>query len=101
MNVRTPQDLGLLIRGRRRESGLSQQELARRLGVSRQWVVAVEKGRRGAEIGLVLGALNLLGVPLRAESEPTSKPRRGMASFPSVDIDAVIDAHRKRRDTKG
>ena len=81
--------------------GWTQSDLARRIGLSRQWVVAVEKGRRGAEIGLVLGALNLLGVPLRAESEPTSKPRRGMASFPSVDIDAVIDAHRKRRDTKG
>ena len=45
MQVRTPLDLGLAIRDRRRRLKLSQAELARNVGVGRQWVVAIEHGK--------------------------------------------------------
>ncbi|MCB9626849.1 MAG: helix-turn-helix transcriptional regulator [Sandaracinaceae bacterium] len=62
MRARTPLDIGLTVRERRRELGLNQAELAAKVGVSRQWLVAVENGKPGAELGLVLRLLNVLGV---------------------------------------
>ena len=60
--------LGLAIRERRSDLGLSQQQLADRLGVSRQWIVGLEAGRERAELGLVLRALH--GLELRLLVEP-------------------------------
>lgn len=61
MRVVTAQDLGTLVRERRRERGMSQVELARAVGVSRQWIVGLEHGRfRAFEIVLrTLAALSL------------------------------------------
>lgn len=91
MRVRTPLDVGLTIRERRRALGLDQAELARRVGVSRQWVVAMEKGKARAELGLVLRTLSALGIELRADSG-----KRGRAA-PLIDIDAVVDRARAAR----
>ena len=57
MHVRTPLDLGLILRDSRRKLGLSQGELATRAGVGRQWLVAIEHGKARAEIGMVLRTL--------------------------------------------
>lgn len=57
IDVRTPTDVGALVRDRRQRLGWKQEDLARRVGVSRQWVVGVEKGKPGAELGLVLQTL--------------------------------------------
>lgn len=94
MLVRTPQDIGALLRDRRQKAGLDQAELARRIGVSRQWLVEVERGKPRAEVGLVLRALNVLDIPLEI-----GRPRhaRGVANTPDIDIDAIIDAARKPR----
>jgi HTH-type transcriptional regulator/antitoxin HipB len=62
MRARTPLDIGLTVRERRRELGLNQADLAAKAGVSRQWLVAVEKGKPRVELGLVLRLLNVLGV---------------------------------------
>jgi len=43
MLVRTPSDLGAIIRERRLKLGLDQQSLAKRAGTSRKWLVEVEK----------------------------------------------------------
>jgi HTH-type transcriptional regulator/antitoxin HipB len=40
--------------------GLDQAELASRVGVSRQWLIQVEKGKAGATIGLLLRLMNAL-----------------------------------------
>lgn len=50
MRIRTPVDLGALIRDRRTKLGLDQRSLAKKVGVSRQWIVEVEKGKPRAEI---------------------------------------------------
>jgi HTH-type transcriptional regulator/antitoxin HipB len=70
MNLRNATDVGLVIRERRRALGLDQATLAARIGVSRQWVVAIERGKPRAEVGLVLTALRVLGLSVRAEPRP-------------------------------
>lgn len=61
MRIKTARDLGALVRERRLERGLRQEELARAVGVSRQWIVGLEQGKfRAFEIVLrTLGALGL------------------------------------------
>ena len=96
MRLRTSKDIGALIRQRRHELDLSQLELADRVGVSRQWVVDVERGKPRAEIGLVLRALDALDVGLRADDGTPAKPspKPGPAA---ANIDAVVRAARKPR----
>ena len=94
MRVRNVIDIGLVIRERRRSLGLDQQTLAQRVGVSRQWIVAVEKGKPRAEVALVLRTLRALGLDLSVSTEeerqrPTSDP-----GIPFIDINAVIDKAR-------
>jgi HTH-type transcriptional regulator/antitoxin HipB len=94
MLVRTPQDIGALLREHRQKAGLDQAELAKRVGVSRQWLVEVEGGKPRAEVGLVLRALNVLNIPLEVG---TSRYVTGIADTPEIDIDAIVDAARKPR----
>jgi HTH-type transcriptional regulator / antitoxin HipB len=96
--LRTPRDIGLLIRDARKRAKLDQAELAVRLGVSRKWVVEAERGNAGAAIGTVLRALDVLGAKVGAIASDADTPRRKPAARePEVDIDAIIDAARKRR----
>jgi HTH-type transcriptional regulator / antitoxin HipB len=90
MFIRTPADLGAVIRDRRRQLGLGQAELAERIGVSRQWVVGIERGRARAELGLVLRTLDSLGI--RLNSSTTSGDHKGGIT---PDIDAIVAAARK------
>jgi HTH-type transcriptional regulator/antitoxin HipB len=92
MFVRTPQDIGALLRESRKKAGLGQAELARRIGVSRQWVVEVERGKPRAEMGLVLRALNTLDSPLQTG---LAMPYGRVADTPDIDIDAIVDDARQ------
>jgi len=60
--IRTAEQLGYRIRLRRKEKGLSQTALAEKLGVERKWVIRFEAGNPKAELGLVLRALDSLGL---------------------------------------
>ncbi len=62
MRIRTPADLGTLIRSTRKKLQLDQSTLAKKIGVSRLWLVEIEKGKPRAEIGLVLRTLDALGI---------------------------------------
>jgi HTH-type transcriptional regulator/antitoxin HipB len=89
--LRTVTDIGALIRDRRRGLKLDQAELADMIGVSRLWVNQVERGKPGAGLGLVLRALEAVGVTLavrndRAEGPPVFTP----------DINAIVAAHRRK-----
>lgn len=70
MNLRNATDVGLVIRERRRALGLDQATLAQRIGVSRQWVVEIERGKPRAEVALVLTALRVLGLSVNADVLP-------------------------------
>ncbi|HEX3468096.1 MAG TPA: helix-turn-helix domain-containing protein, partial [Candidatus Elarobacter sp.] len=74
MRIRTPNDLGAVVRERRRQLGLGQAELAARIGVSRQWIVGIESGRSRAELGLVLKTLDTLGMRLEATTAVLASP---------------------------
>ena len=43
--IHSIRDVAASMRGRRKEVGLSQAELARRAGVSRKWIYEVEAGK--------------------------------------------------------
>lgn len=94
MRFRSPSELGAIIRERRRKLGLEQKTLAEQVGVSRQWIIDIEKGKPRAAVGLVLRTVNALGILLDASDEPTRRLGRS-ASAP--DIDAVVAAARKPR----
>lgn len=95
MPIRTPADLGAAIRDRRRQLHLDQLVLARRVGVSRQWIVEVEKGKPRAGIGLVLRTLDSLGIELALSADRPPVARGAVG--PGVDIDAIVTAARRRR----
>jgi HTH-type transcriptional regulator/antitoxin HipB len=90
--VRTPADLGALIRDRRLGVDLDQAELASRVGVSRLWINQVERGKPGASIGLVLRTLIVLGIELSADAK-NKEP--APATIP--DIDTIVDAASDKR----
>ena len=96
MRLRTAADFGAAIRHRRRELDLTQAALAERIGVSRQWVVEVERGKPRATLQLVLRALDAMHVVLRLEPECVDAAK-GSRQGPRVDLDAIIDAHRGPR----
>ena len=95
MQIRTPLDLGLAIRDRRRKLKLSQTELARKAGVGRQWVVAIEHGKSRAELSLVLRTLAALDLPLRIDPGPRRLPSSD--DMNPVDIDAIVNAAKENR----
>jgi len=94
MLIRTPRDIGAILRESRQKAGLDQAELARRVGVSRQWLVEVERGKPRAEVGLILRVFNALGLPLQSGLKPYSA---GVAEDAGPDIDAIVDAARRPR----
>ncbi len=64
MQVQTMAELGALLRETREHAGLTQNELARRARVSREWLMKVEAGRTSAEMPRVLDVLAKLDLVL-------------------------------------
>ncbi len=91
--INSIRDVAAVARGRRRELGLSQTELAARAGVSRQWLSAFESGKPGAELRLVIRLLDALGLQLMVD-EVTRGDRGRERSPGAVDLDALLDEHR-------
>lgn len=89
MRIRSTRDAAAVVKGRRKELGLSQAELAERAGVSRKWIYEFEAGKPTAELGLVIRVLERLGLDLDLVTA-TRAPRR------TVDLDALLKEHRPR-----
>jgi HTH-type transcriptional regulator / antitoxin HipB len=94
MLIRTPADVGAVIRDRRKQLGLHQSTFAKRIGVSRQWVIEVERGHARAAMGLVLRAIDALGIRLDASSE---QPGRRGSTASAIDINAIVAKAKKSR----
>jgi len=96
MNIRRPNDLGAAVKEARRKQGMNQTELAERLEVNRESVSRLERGDPGITLGIVLRALNILGLSLALEDEAAT-PQRGPAnpaegkSRPRISIDEIVD----------
>ena len=99
MLIRTPSDLGALIREQRLKLGLNQLSLARKAGTSRKWLIEVENGKSGAEIGLILRTLRAMGTVLTLSGAAPAPPqkRRGKSATETVDINRVIDSLKRRK----
>ncbi|MGH8036394.1 MAG: helix-turn-helix transcriptional regulator, partial [Stenotrophomonas sp.] len=88
---RTAEDVGNIIRQRRKALGWDQARLASECGVSRQWVVDIEKGKPRAELQLVLRVMNVLGLKLAAVDQQAEAAR---ITIPSAGLDEILDHHR-------
>lgn len=91
VHLRRADDIAGLIRARREALGLSQQSLADRLTVSRKWVNEIEQGNSNAKMGLVLRALNELGIDLFGQPAIAADSRAKPDTSDDVDIDAIAD----------
>ena len=94
MRIRTATDLGAFIRERRTNLGMDQAALAKKAGTSRKWLVEVERGKPGAEIGLILRTLKSLEISIDLDADSSVEtPPPGKAKAP--DIDSVLDSLKK------
>jgi len=87
--VNSINDIAAAIRGRRLKLGLSQEQLASRAGVSRQWVNELERGKPTAELGLVLGLLDALELNLELGARESAQRPAAV-----VDLDDVLSEYR-------
>jgi y4mF family transcriptional regulator len=83
-------DLAAAIRGRRKELGLSQAQLATRAHVSRAWVNEFESGKPAAELRLVLAVVDALGLELQLGDREDNPPRGA-----TVDLDQLLDDYER------
>ena len=70
-------DLGALLREARQAKKMSQSELAALVGVTRQWVISVEKGAPTARIDLMLDALRCVDLLVEVVPDDTPEPLFG------------------------
>jgi HTH-type transcriptional regulator/antitoxin HipB len=92
MRARSIRDFAAAVRGRRRDLGMSQADLAARAGVSRKWIYEFEAGKPNAELGLILRVMDVLGIQIELSLEQA----RGAGLDHAVDLDALINEHRDR-----
>jgi len=85
-------DLADVVRSRRIELGISQEEIARRIGVSRRWVWQVEAGKATAEIGLVLRLTQALDLAI--DFQPVDAADR--VDGAPIDLDTHLARFRAR-----
>jgi transcriptional regulator with XRE-family HTH domain len=75
MNVISVKALAHLVKEERRSRGWTQAELAKRAGVSRDWMIGLEKAKPSVELALVLRTLKALELSLTASpSSPAVSP---------------------------
>lgn len=82
VRIASARALGLYVRDRRQQLGMTQVDLAAVAGVSRRWLVSLETGKPTAQIGLVLSTLDALGLALDAGGEYIEPG--------GVDLDALL-----------
>jgi HTH-type transcriptional regulator / antitoxin HipB len=83
MNIVSVNDLAASVRQARRRLGWTQAELAERSGVSRDWIIGLEKAKPSQEIALVLRTLKALNLNLSLDSQE-QRTRTQKALFPSL-----------------
>ncbi len=65
--VESAVDIGALIRQQRQATAMTQQQLADRVGTTRQWVIRLEQGRHGTAMNTALIALEELELEMIAQ----------------------------------
>ncbi|MEX1164015.1 MAG: helix-turn-helix transcriptional regulator [Nitriliruptor sp.] len=92
MRVTVARDIGLAVRGRRRELSMSQADLAEKSGVSRKWLSEFEQGKPTAELGVLLRVLDALQMELTVAPLSEGDPQTaGLSSKEHLDLDEILD----------
>ena len=68
MNIKTTEQLGMVIRSRRKQVKITQKELAMICGTGLRFIIDLEKGKATCQIGKTLDVLQALG--LAVETRP-------------------------------
>ena len=88
ITLHNAEQLGAAIRLKRKEKNLTQSELAKLLGAERKWVLNLESGNSKAEIGLILRAIEVLG--LRVSLADKGQVGRGAHDLKTPRLDQVF-----------
>jgi transcriptional regulator with XRE-family HTH domain len=72
MVISSANDLGAVLKQGRQAKGMTQQQLAEMLGVTRQWVASVESGAPTARLGLAIDALRCVDILLDTRQDDSS-----------------------------
>ena len=67
MDIRNPEQIGIVVRAERKRLKVTQKDLAMTCGIGRRFIVDLEKGKASCEIGKVLRVLQTLGLTIRME----------------------------------
>lgn len=86
--LRNAEQLGAAIRLKRMEKKMTQSKLAKLLGAERKWVLNLESGNSKAGIGLILRAIEVLG--LRAYLADKAQPALGAHDLETSPLDEVF-----------
>ena len=71
ISIISSDDFAVSVRQRRQELKLSQAQVAAQVGVSRQWIIDIEKGKPRAELELALKLLQTLDLQLQLKTQKT------------------------------
>ncbi|QAY73713.1 XRE family transcriptional regulator [Agromyces protaetiae] len=86
MFVGTARDWGNIVRDRRTDLGMTQAELAERIGKARQWVVRFESGHAGsASVDSLVELLEALALDVRVDPLDLEDPDPMFMDIPSTD----------------
>jgi len=94
MIVRTPKDLGRLIKAARKNQQLTQAALAGRVGTTQRRISFIESGRPGTSIDLVLRAAAILKIRLAGQLPGDQHP--SLQHNTTSLIDTIADQRRKK-----
>lgn len=72
--VRTPDQLQTLVQGFRQQAGLTQSDMAKRLGITQQTLSAFERNADKANAARLLEYLSILGIELVLRQPRDGKP---------------------------
>ncbi len=70
--IRTAEQLKPIIAGFRKSAGLTQEDLAMRLGITQQTYSVAERNASNMSVSKLLAVLNALGVELVLQPKPTN-----------------------------
>lgn len=66
MNIKTTEQMGTVIRSRRKALSITQKELAMTCGTGLRFIIDLEKGKATCQIGKALDVLQALGFAIEA-----------------------------------